>query len=65
MCQNGQTDFKSYAANAARFLKCLTILGHYAFNDEAAPIFCNKTEFACLTRGNRGRSTAIISDTDG
>ena len=67
--QNGQTDFKSYPANAARFLKCLTILGHYALNGEAAPIFSNKTEFPGLTRGDRGRgrrrNTAIISDTDG
>ena len=26
MSQNGQTHFKNLAANAARFLKCLTIL---------------------------------------
>ena len=29
MSQNGQTHFKNHAAFAARFLKCLTILGHY------------------------------------
>ena len=34
---------------------CLTFLGHYALNDEAAPIFSNKTEFAGLTRGDRGK----------
>ena len=28
MSQNGQTHFKNIAAFAARFLKCLTILGH-------------------------------------
>ena len=27
---NGQTHFENLAAFAARFLKCLTILGHYA-----------------------------------
>ena len=31
MIQNGQTDFKNIAAFAARFLKCLAILGHYAW----------------------------------
>ena len=30
MSKNGQAHFKNLAANAARFLKCLTILGHYA-----------------------------------
>ena len=30
MSQNGQTHFKNIAANAAIFLKCLTILGQYA-----------------------------------
>ena len=27
---NGQTHFKNLAAFAARYVKCLTILGHYA-----------------------------------
>ena len=30
MAQNGQIHFKNLAANAARFLVCLTILGDYA-----------------------------------
>ena len=30
MSQNGQTHFKNLTAFAARFLKCPTILGHYA-----------------------------------
>ena len=30
MSQNGQTHYKNLAANAARFLKYLTILRHYA-----------------------------------
>ena len=30
MSQNGQMHFKNLAAFAATFLKCLTILGHYA-----------------------------------
>ena len=32
MSQNGQPHFKNLAAFAARFFKCLTILGHYAFD---------------------------------
>ena len=30
MSQNGQAHFKNLAALAARFLKCLAILGQYA-----------------------------------
>ena len=30
MSQNGQTHIKDVAADAARFLKFLTIVGHYA-----------------------------------
>ena len=32
MLQNGQTHFKNLAGTAARFLKCLTVLGHNALN---------------------------------
>ena len=31
MSQNDQIHFKNLAANATRFLKCLTILRHYAY----------------------------------
>lgn len=38
---------------------CLTILGHYVLNDEAATIFCDKTEFTGLTRGDREEALQI------
>ena len=39
MPQNGQTYFKNLAVNAARFLKCLTILGHYALKGQRRFLF--------------------------
>ena len=54
MSQNGQTHFKNFAAFAARFLKCLTILGHYAprrvsFSNDQVASFVQKhpTEVFC------------------
>ena len=55
MSQNGQTHIKNLTAFAARFLKCLTILGHYTSKGEDEFIVSNALSGIISLKGSYDR----------